>query len=413
MAALSFSEGGENKENAAFLKFIRNYELVGYIRGVKPTPLIVCAFLLSTAFSVSEEGGSILDYLDSEKQSESAIELPYQSQEAWPKELFFKKSGDGKTVYQSDLSEEGKHVYRSKNFQITVFSDHPLIDWQSEEMATLLEGTYALMKESPLGVQAEKVDGYFHADFYQSEAAYRLASGRKMGSGVYLRTKRKLMLPVKPKQVLPTPPEYRKKLGAKFMTISYNKRTLVHEVTHMMMHDLIGALPMWAIEGTAEYVEQMPRDEVAFMPGRAMLGISYVAKKFRSRVDVDETLSIPDLLHLSSKDWASFIGDSDARQSHIYFQAFLLSAFFIQEKPEEFYAYLQECRRSVQEEPAKRVPLTTLLADTDSAALEKELSTWLRKQGLQLTSLYSTGEKRKYAPRATISSSGLADGADR
>ena len=38
----------------------------------------------------------------------------------------------------------------------------------------------------------------------------------------------------------------------------YKADTLVHELTHQMMHFWLPYLPNWVVEGTAEYTENLP-----------------------------------------------------------------------------------------------------------------------------------------------------------
>jgi hypothetical protein len=46
----------------------------------------------------------------------------------------------------------------------------------------------------------------------------------------------------------------------------FEVKTLVHELTHMMMHNLLPVLPMWLIEGSAEYMECIPLRSGIFQP---------------------------------------------------------------------------------------------------------------------------------------------------
>jgi hypothetical protein len=42
------------------------------------------------------------------------------------------------------------------------------------------------------------------------------------------------------------------------MDRTYSNRTLIHEVTHQLMDEILPMLPTWMVEGTAEYVEHLP-----------------------------------------------------------------------------------------------------------------------------------------------------------
>lgn len=84
--------------------------------------------------------------------------------------------------------------------------------------------------------------------------------------------------------------------------------TLIHEMTHMMMHDVLDLLPMWFIEGSAEYTACIPYSKGEFEPPLVAWGIS---KLFEQPVIDENGRRLPNaprfamdkLLLMNSREW--------------------------------------------------------------------------------------------------------------
>lgn len=180
----------------------------------------------------------------------AAAPAPILTKATWPSTL---TAPDGLTNadYVERESKEMHHVYRSRRFEYVLHAVDPLTPALMKEVARVFEGTYELLSQSPFGVQAQPVDGYFRAQLYQTMELYHAAGGPRGSAGVYVRDERVFKVPLD-------------SLGVKRGTNGYTRdanfelKTLVHEITHMMMHDILPLLPRWLIEGTAEYVECIP-----------------------------------------------------------------------------------------------------------------------------------------------------------
>lgn len=153
--------------------------------------------------------------------------------------------------YVEQSSRPGSHVYRSRRFEYVLHAQDKLSAAVMKEVARVFEGTYELLSLSPFGVQAQPLDGYFRAHLYQTMEMYHASGGPRGSAGVYKRAERLFHVPLD-------------SLGVKRGTTGYVRdgnfqlTTLVHEITHMMMHDILPLLPHWFIEGSAEYVECIP-----------------------------------------------------------------------------------------------------------------------------------------------------------
>ena len=176
--------------------------------------------------------------------------VPVMAKMTWPTTL---TAPDGLTNadYVELQSKPGRHLYRSRRFEYVLHARDKLNPVVMKDVARVFEGTYELLSQSPLGVQAQPVNGYFHAELYQTMDMYHAAGGPRGSGGVYVRDEKVFKVPLE-------------SLGLKLGTNGYTRddnfelKTLVHEITHMMMHDILPLLPRWLIEGSAEYVECIP-----------------------------------------------------------------------------------------------------------------------------------------------------------
>jgi hypothetical protein len=176
--------------------------------------------------------------------------VPVMAKTTWPTML---TAPDGLTNadYVELQSKPGRHLYRSRRFEYVLHARDKLNPVVMKDVARVFEGTYELLSQSPLGVQAQPVNGYFHAELYQTMDTYHAAGGPRGSGGVYVRDEKVFKVPLE-------------SLGLKLGTNGYTRddnfelKTLVHEITHMMMHDILPLLPRWLIEGSAEYVECIP-----------------------------------------------------------------------------------------------------------------------------------------------------------
>lgn len=107
------------------------------------------------------------------------------------------------------------------------------------------------------------------------------------------------------------------------------------------------------VEGTAEYVEHMPRKQNAFHQSQMMQGIKEQSAAYDRKQAYysqrGETVPGPfdfaNLLTMSRKEWFEYSGNSSHRQGALYFGAFLLVSYFMEEEPERLIAMLEACRQ--------------------------------------------------------------------
>ncbi|MEM9481193.1 MAG: hypothetical protein AAGA58_16190 [Verrucomicrobiota bacterium] len=196
----------------------------------------------------------------------------------WPRQL---SAPDGLTFADLDdrRSEPGNYIYHTRNFEYVVRSRTPLGNHAMKDIARVFEGTYELMGKSPWGIQAKPEGDVFKAEFFSSMEAYHKAGGPTGSGGVYKLDKKIFLVPVDSLGL--------KRMGSTYgMADDYDTSTLVHELVHMMMHDIINMLPMFLVEGTAEYTAAIPYSRGVFECAQIVEGVKeaneeYFAKKHK------------------------------------------------------------------------------------------------------------------------------------
>ncbi len=306
------------------------------------------------AFSIRDQAyvlANVKKAIDYESILASVGESTVTTKNMWPSSLSFPRKGISQARFQKDESSEGKYIYTTKNFHFTLHGRHPITELQMEGLARLFEATRELLAKSPFGIQASPVDGYYRAHLYDTEQGYKLAGGPPMSSGVYMRSKKAFMMPVERGSVRES--DELDTMGQKIMTIEFSKDTLVHEITHMMMHDILRRLPIFFIEGSAEYVDHMPRYTHEFRHS-AMVGAIVTDAKNRERwrrgwIEAGKTVpgvhSFEQLLTMTRSQWFDYIDGDNFRQSSLYFSSFLLVSYFMQNEPELVIKMLNACRK--------------------------------------------------------------------
>ena len=194
--------------------------------------------------------------------------------------------------YLEAQSKDGAHVYRSSRFHYLVRSGKPLSPQVMQDVARVFEGTYLLLGQSPFGREATPLDGFFRLELFETMDAYHKASGPAGSAGVYLIKEKKFMVPFESLGLKLDPAN-----TAYIRDRDFEVTTLVHELTHMMMHDVIHLIPKWLIEGSAEYVECIPYKNGVFTPAGIHGSVKeYNERRRRGSMMGTVTLDIRDLL---------------------------------------------------------------------------------------------------------------------
>ena len=160
-------------------------------------------------------------------------------------------------VEVESLPADGKFIYRTQHFEIVSAAE--LAPAVVKDIGRIFEGTYRLLEASPWGILARPKDNHFRAELYRTREAYIQAGAPATSAGVYMTQRKVFMVPFESLGLKETPKGWQR-------TSDYTTKTLIHELTHMLMDDALQTMPMWLIEGAAEYMELMPMRIGAFSP---------------------------------------------------------------------------------------------------------------------------------------------------
>jgi hypothetical protein len=179
----------------------------------------------------------------------------------WPNDI---KLGLGDVDVRLASSAAGRYVYHSRHFEFV--SEDELAQTPAKDIARMFEATYSLLQASPWGILAKPKGDRFRAELYSSRASYVKAGGPPESAGVYMLQKKVFMVPFETLGLEQTSSGWQR-------SKDYSTRTLIHELTHMMMDDALIGMPMWLAEGAAEYMELMPMKIGTFSPASHLAAV--------------------------------------------------------------------------------------------------------------------------------------------
>ena len=221
----------------------------------------------------------------------------------------------------SEDEQNGKFVYRTQHFEFT--SDGKLTQNLLRDVARNFEATYELLKALPWGVDPQPENGdRFHAVLVRSRGRYQEEGGPENSSGVYFGSRKVFIVPFESLGI--------ERLGKSFAkSTDYRSDTLVHELTHQMMHAWLDLLPQWVIEGTAEYTNAIPLRLGVFRISAARSGLRDYVAHLKAHGGVPEPVPVEKLFAISGKEWSETLARTPAEANGMYFTAFLLVNYFM------------------------------------------------------------------------------------
>ena len=181
-----------------------------------------------------------------------------------------------------------KYVYETAAFRMT--ANTPLSLQASTAVALIFESARELLRLSPWGLRAQPPDGRFKAELFETMEQYHARGAPANTAGVYFRNERVFAVPYKSLGLALKNGVYVKDEG-------FQIKTLMHELTHMMMHDLLNSMPIWVIEGTAELVESFPFKNGVFECDRIHAAI----KDYQKKMPPPESFS--EAMTMTTKQW--------------------------------------------------------------------------------------------------------------
>lgn len=224
-------------------------------------------------------------------------------------------------VVSEDVANE-KFVYRTQNFEFE--SQGKFNQTLLREVARNFEATYELLKALPWGIEPAPESGsHFKARLLKNRDSYFAAGGPQNSGGVYKGDEDLFMVPFE-------------SIGVKTLGKSYAKdeafdySTMVHELTHQMMHSWLRLLPQWVVEGTAEYTSTLPLKTGKFRVSAAKNGLKDHLEFLKTRsLGVPEPYPLEKLFPITNEEWNAILEDDPRSSRRLYFTSYLLVYYFM------------------------------------------------------------------------------------
>jgi hypothetical protein len=289
-------------------------------------------------------------------------------------------------VVSEDAANE-KFVYRTQHFEFE--SQGKFNQTLLREVGRNFEATYELVKALPWGIDPKPPSGqYFKARLFKTKEAYYAAGAASNSGGFYSSRDQTFYVPFE-------------NIGVKIVGKSYAKDddfrydTLVHELTHQMMHFWLRALPQWVTEGTAEYTSNLPLRTGKFRVSAAKNGLKdYVEYLKKQTVDgVPQPYPLEKLFRVTNTEWGEILASNPSISRRLYFTSYLLVYYFMhldgKGDGERFVRYFREIGDLREANPrldeAKGATALNILLDGRSEAdLMKQIRSSYAKLGIRL-----------------------------
>lgn len=221
-------------------------------------------------------------------------------------------------------SDQPGFIYRSPSFEFS--SEARLLPALIKEVARTFESTKRLVEALPWGIECRPPEGMdrYLAALYQTRASYVAAGGPENSGGVYMSGDKTFRIPFESLGI--------RRLGQSYTRdADFSNDTLVHEITHQLMDDYLPFLPMWVVEGTAEFTEMMPYKSGTFRVGDHEKGLKEYLGGGARRVSV-QLPRLDELFRMTRAEWHRQSAQSQpgeiSRQRELYRQSALLVYYF-------------------------------------------------------------------------------------
>ena len=266
-------------------------------------------------------------YIQNQAENESTHEK--EAIGRWPRRL---KPGNYKIEIVSEDNETKTYIYRTPHFEF--HSNVKLARKVVREFSQIFESTLLAVDALPLKLNpGHSGDALFLTKIFETKEQYMAAGGIPNSAGVYFPEDRKVMVPLVYLGV-------KKSSSAYTIDKSREVNLLAHEITHQVTHDWLNKLPVWVIEGLAEYIESVPYERGAFRFDR--YEIDEVLNRSYYKLTCPEVL-----MNMESKEWSQTLVKNSQAASTNYLSAFVLFYYFCHfdfdedGRPRRLYDYLR------------------------------------------------------------------------
>jgi hypothetical protein len=228
-----------------------------------------------------------------------------------------------KTEVVSEDEAAEKFVYRTDHFEYESQGKFSLA--LLREIGRTFEATYELLKAMPWNIAPEPPSGtHFKARLFKNREEYIRGGGPPRTAGVYKPSEEAFLAPFDSIGVKSFGKGYTK-------DASFDTSTMVHELTHEMMHNWLGYIPSWIAEGTAEYAAILPFANGRFRVVAARAGLRVYTETLKDPATGAflEPYPLDKLFKIGQREWNA-IAASNAEATHrMYVTSYLLVYYFM------------------------------------------------------------------------------------
>jgi hypothetical protein len=224
-------------------------------------------------------------------------------------------------VEENEASE--KFVYRTEHFEFD--SQGKFSISLLREVSRTFEATYELLRQLPWGIDPSPPSGkLFKARLLKNKEEYMKAGGIPNSGGIYKSADETFYAPFESIGLKPFGKGYTK-------DDDFKADTLVHELTHQMMHFWLPYLPNWVVEGTAEYTENLPLKAGRFRVSGAKGGLKDYTDFLKKRAvgGMPEPYPLDKLFKITNEEWGYTLAQDPTVSRRMYFTSYLLVYYFM------------------------------------------------------------------------------------
>ncbi len=295
---------------------------------------------------------------------------------AWPTTIALEELPEVKEI----TDQPGKFIYQSPSYEFEC--DARLNPSVVREFSRLFEATRLVATQLPLSFNPKPEPGrtLFACKLYAEKDDYIRAGGLPGSAGIYSRSQQAMMIPLESLGV--------RKVGKGYsLDHDQENTTVIHEVTHQMMNYWLHQLPVWYIEGSAEYVAAAPYRKGRFTFTRMGAAIhAYLKKEKGVWEGTLDMMPLTKLLAIEPEEWAEALTSEDHLASKNYASAAILAHYFHHEDDKgdaaHLIAWLQALKHGA---PLQEATQTHLLRGRTHQNIEKEITKTMRREGLKIT----------------------------
>ncbi len=313
----------------------------------------------------------------------------------WPSN--FTGSATPEVVEAGYDKDGGFHVYRTRYFDFRV--DEKVGKSTISQCVAVFESIVGALDSLPLALDTVPSHGgeRYQAVLVSSRAKYAALGGPPNSGGFYSPSKNMTVIPFRSLGI--------EKKGSSWGFDGKNRsfETLVHELTHHSMGEKWMSLPVWVLEGLADYMAAMPYRSGRFLytnVGKSATGAVRKAYKNttweRAVMPKGEFLMIkPSTLFITShRDWSKALARSAMDGSRYYNSSLLLVYYFMHEdgagNGEHFIRWLHAVRaarlrgREAFGERYRNLNEEHLMRGRNERELEADIAAALKRKGLRV-----------------------------